>query len=282
LTTKRCTAKGCREGGSLFRTRFRRRTPEGFDVGPNWYCSESCVKEGLDSVIEELLSGRTRGISSERSLRPTLGLLLMEQGQLTKEELDHALDVQRNEPGLRVGELLVRLGKVSEREVTQALSRQFAVPWVNFVKGQMSDAVLRMIPPVVARTYSAIPVDYQAAAGRLLIAIVGPPDYGFVHGLSRMLELDVAVLVADASRVNELVERFYPEEQAQERLIELGAVGAPVLADLIATQASRYKAKELRLERCGERLWLRLIRDDKRRDLLIAIDLPEVPEVRVS
>ncbi len=282
VSSQGCAASHCPDRTSLFGGRFRRRTRPGFVVGASWYCGEGCLRQGLATILEALAQGRSRGVSVERSLRPTLGLLLMEQGKLTKEQLDHALEVQQHKPGLRIGELLVELGSVSEREVTQALSRQFAVPWVNFVKGQLSPAVRSLIPAVVARTYSVVPVDHQAAAGRILVAIVGPPDYAFVNGLSRMLELDVAVLVADASRLAQLIDQFYPESKAAERLMELGTVDAAALTDLIATQAERYSAEELRLERCGARLWLRLIKDDKRLDLLLDVDLPEESEVYAS
>ena len=233
-------------------------------------------------MLQTLALGRARGVKSERSLRPTLGLLLIQQGKVTKEDLAKALRAQRNEPGSRIGEILKKEGVVSEREVTLALSRQFGVPWVNFLKGEVSKQALRLIPAVVARTYSVVPVDYRANESKLLLAIVGPPDYGFLNGLSRMLELEVTILVADESKMTELIARFYPELRARGRCLRLRAVDRRSVAELVGSMAKEYRANELRLERCGDRLWLRLVSASRHRDFLLEIDLPDENEVYVS
>lgn len=59
--------------------------------------------------------------------RPKLGELLLASEKLSTADLDRALEVQRSVGG-RLGQLLVRLGVVSEVDVFQALSAQTGIP----------------------------------------------------------------------------------------------------------------------------------------------------------
>ena len=55
--------------------------------------------------------------------RPLLGELLYESGEITKEQLDHALEVQKNEGGL-IGIILVNQGSIKEQTLVKYLSLQ--------------------------------------------------------------------------------------------------------------------------------------------------------------
>lgn len=59
----------------------------------------------------------------ERSRGQMLGELLIEQGVLSKEQLDHGLKMQRA-AGLRLGEALIQLGYATREQVKQALLLQ--------------------------------------------------------------------------------------------------------------------------------------------------------------
>jgi len=59
----------------------------------------------------------------ERSQGQRLGELMLEQGIVTREQLDYALKMQRA-AGLRLGEALIQLGYASREQVRQALLLQ--------------------------------------------------------------------------------------------------------------------------------------------------------------
>jgi type IV pilus assembly protein PilB len=56
-----------------------------------------------------------------------LGQILLEKGLVTEQHLDEALDRQQ-ESMLRIGEELVKMGSISESDVTDALSQQLNIP----------------------------------------------------------------------------------------------------------------------------------------------------------
>ena len=59
-----------------------------------------------------------------------LGELLLKAQLITQQQLDKALDEQRTTGG-KLGEILQRLGYVTEDDIIECLSHQFGVPSIN-------------------------------------------------------------------------------------------------------------------------------------------------------
>ena len=55
--------------------------------------------------------------------RPLLGEILLEEGEISKDQLDKALEVQKNEGGL-IGIILVTQGSISEQTLVKYLALQ--------------------------------------------------------------------------------------------------------------------------------------------------------------
>ncbi|MCP4136893.1 MAG: hypothetical protein GY754_38335 [bacterium] len=55
--------------------------------------------------------------------RPLLGEILLEEGEITQDQLDKALEVQKNEGGL-IGIILVTQGAISEQTLVKYLALQ--------------------------------------------------------------------------------------------------------------------------------------------------------------
>ena len=61
-----------------------------------------------------------------------LGDLLVKEKIITQEQLEKAVKQQREAgPNARLGSVLVKMGAVSDEEVTNFLSRQYGVPAIN-------------------------------------------------------------------------------------------------------------------------------------------------------
>ena len=53
-----------------------------------------------------------------------IGDLLVKQGVITQEQLQRAIDEQSKVPGVKLGQILVQLGFCSKQDVMQAITRQ--------------------------------------------------------------------------------------------------------------------------------------------------------------
>ncbi|MCS7316287.1 MAG: glycosyl transferase family protein, partial [Bryobacterales bacterium] len=102
-----------------------------------------------------LLEGRTK-----------LGELLVGSGWLRREELEQALACKP--PELRLGEFLVKTGRVDERAVYAALSQQQNLPLASVHPQQVRRAVARSLPAAVIRKWQVLP--FKVASGNLFVA----------------------------------------------------------------------------------------------------------------
>jgi hypothetical protein len=96
----------------------------------------TCVLAEQYGVQIEVLPGGAEASEQRRRARSAaaaplpLGRLLLERGHVTREELDHALAVQRS-TGRRLGEILVEHGSVSWTTVTAVVAEQHGVAKVD-------------------------------------------------------------------------------------------------------------------------------------------------------
>ena len=85
-----------------------------------------------------------------------LGDLLVKEKVITPEQLEQATKSQK-ENNVRLGAALVKLGFLSDEDVTNFLSRQYGVPAINLSYFEIDPAVVKLIPFETAKRY---PVSY--------------------------------------------------------------------------------------------------------------------------
>ena len=91
-----------------------------------------------------------------------LGEMLVKAGILTQDQLQEALEGQKKNGG-RLGFNLVKLGFVREDDITQLLSEQYGVPFINLRHFEIDDSVIKLIPSEVAQKYLVVPVNRTGA-----------------------------------------------------------------------------------------------------------------------
>ena len=140
-----------------------------------------------------------------------MGELLVEQGLLGREQLTHALEVQRQRGGM-LGQILVSLGHVSEEAVAQALTAQYGFPYLPLKHYLIDSELVRMIPENVARQYYLIPVD--RIGDTLTIAMADPLNVRAVEDVEMISRCSVQVFVSTLTEVAEAIARSYGEPKA--------------------------------------------------------------------
>ena len=76
----------------------------------------------------------TQGMEAVRDFRsqwPALGKLLIRDGALTTEQLEHALSLQRLKPGLRLGQVIVEQGYATSLDISRSVAEQHELEFVE-------------------------------------------------------------------------------------------------------------------------------------------------------
>lgn len=89
-----------------------------------WSCSASCLQSRLATAIKRE-TGEGRGVSRYYQHRVPLGLLLLQQGAITQQELQQVLEAQRIAGKGRLGEWLRAILHLDEITVARCIARQW-------------------------------------------------------------------------------------------------------------------------------------------------------------
>jgi len=149
----------------------------------------------------------TAAASTER-----LGDLLVREGLITKEQLQAALNEQRNS-GMRLGYTLVKLGIVEETEITKMLARQYRMPAVDLARFEVDPRIVKLVPGEVAVRHTVLPLKREGRT--LTVAMSDPTNMTVVDDLKFITRYDIFPVIAGEYTLRTAIERYYEQTDAQ-------------------------------------------------------------------
>jgi type IV pilus assembly protein PilB len=135
-----------------------------------------------------------------------LGELLTKASLITQDQLKEALKLQK-ETGGKLGETLIKLGFVSEEDITECLSQQFGVPSISLVHFEIDPSVIKLIPADVARKYNILPVNKTGAT--ITIAMADPTNVFAMDDIKFMTGYNVEPVVASELGIKAAIDNYY-------------------------------------------------------------------------
>jgi type IV pilus assembly protein PilB len=172
-----------------------------------------------------------------------LGDLLVKEKVITQEQLKQAL-VEQKKNGSRLGSVLVKLGYVSDDDVTNFLSRQYGVPAINLAYFDIDPSVVKLIPAETARRYQILPLSRVGAS--LTIAMVDPTNVFAMDDIKFMTGFNIEPVVASETAINAGIEKAYGsthDEDLEKVMQDIGGEDADV--ELQAGEEDEFSASDL-------------------------------------
>jgi general secretion pathway protein E len=145
-------------------------------------------------------------IPTEPTPKLRIGELLMQRANLDQQMLSRALKLQ-NENGERLGQLLVQLGMVSERDLADALGDQLSLEVLRADGYPDTSPVDERLTPEFLRNAKVVPVAVEAEGVR--VAMADPLDRFALEALSMALGRDIVPVVGTAADIESAIARFY-------------------------------------------------------------------------
>jgi type IV pilus assembly protein PilB len=173
-----------------------------------------------------------------------LGDLLVKEKVITTEQLEQAIKLQK-ESHSRLASALVKLGFLSDEDVTNFLSRQYGVPAINLSYFEIDPAVVKLIPYETAKRYQILPLSRVGAS--LTIAMVDPTNVFAMDDIKFMTGFNIEPVVASESSIIEGIEKAYGVskeaelEQVMQSMNDLGE-GSDIE---VQAEAQELELKEL-------------------------------------
>ena len=130
------------------------------------------------------------------------GQVIKEITNISDEDLEHALQVQKGtrEP---LGQLMVKMGLISERDRARALGRQWGIPFVDINQEEVDQEVANLIPKHLVHRYRALPIARKD--NRLTIAMSNPLDIFTIDQLRLVTGMEVDVVITVEEDLNTII-----------------------------------------------------------------------------
>ncbi len=140
-----------------------------------------------------------------------LGQMLVKAGVITREQLESALNAQR-EKGGRLGYNLVRMKLISEDDLNSYLARQNRIEAINIEKMKIDPEVLQLIPAKLAIRYEVVPVERTGKT--LVVAMADPHNLFTIDDLRFSLGMEIEPHICASSMIQRALDRIYRQDDA--------------------------------------------------------------------
>ncbi len=143
-----------------------------------------------------------------------LGDCLVQKGLLTEEQLNNALQEQKNK-GLKLGETVVTLGYVEENDVIDVLCDQLGIEYIDLRKIKIDEEVGKMLNEDFIRKNCLIPIGYdQLVPNVLRVAMADPMDIVAIDDISIITNLQVDPVLSTRSQIEYQIDKLYGANKA--------------------------------------------------------------------
>lgn len=153
-------------------------------------------------------------------MKVRMGELLVKAGVITDDQLRRALQEQRQWGG-KIGDILVRMDFLTEEVLVRALSKQLSIPRVD-IPQRIPPAVLARVPAELAEEWEVVPIELQDDARTLVIATADPLNISALDQLRATTGLRVLPNVAGPSAIRQAIARLYQAEPGQRNRVAKG------------------------------------------------------------
>ncbi len=139
-------------------------------------------------------------------LRMRLGDLLVHENIISEEQLQQALDAQK-QSGRKLGHTLVDLGLVEEEQLLEFLSHQLKVPLIDISQRSLDADAVKKLPEVQARRHRALVLEEHP--DHLLIGMSDPADLAAMDAIANILPKPIKVAVVKEAQLFSAFDRHY-------------------------------------------------------------------------
>lgn len=231
------------------------------------------------------------------NLDRSLSEIFLEEGYVTQAEL-HEILANREDTTESIGDLLVRMRKITEKQKLKCVGLQMGVPFIDLARTEIEHEAARIIPHATAIRLLAIPIEKTEAAAS--VAMVNPLDLSALDELQSISGLDIDPMLATEDDVRDAIFRSFgayddlgeivgeavrgvdtdgvtiqspDEDEEQVNVIELKEVveGAPVikLANALLTRAISMRASDVHIEPQQRRVRVRFRVDGLLQEVMV-------------
>lgn len=146
-----------------------------------------------------------------------IGDLLIDAGIITQDQLQEALDIQK-QSGAKLGNILIDHNYVSEAQVMEVLEFQLGIPFIDLNNVTIPVDVQRLIPYPLIRRHNVVPVKLDM--NLLYVAMEDALNFIAIEDLRMATNHEIVPMISFRSAINSAINKFYGNETADKAIQE--------------------------------------------------------------
>ncbi len=181
-----------------------------------------------------------------------LGDILVHNGAITQQQLDHALELQKTRHE-RLGTILIEEGIINEQLLIETLETQLGIDFIDLSKVHIPVELAALVPKNIAQRNGVVPV--RLNRDELTIAMSDPLNFVALEEVRTATRKRVLPKIATLAAVNKAISTLYGNEGVARAIEEMRSDSAsrePVLparprTEEVSEEAGQQSAPTVRL-----------------------------------
>jgi general secretion pathway protein E len=212
--------------------------------------------------------------ATKTARKERLGELLLATGRITPEQLEMALELQKEQGG-RLGAVLIEQGFATPEDVATALSLQLELPLIDLKRHTVQPNALRLVAEKTARRHTLVPID--VVDDSLVVVMADPGDIRAIEDVAAQSKLRVQPAVGNPVAIREAIDLNYrargeieeqvsqfptaakAEAESDTTVVDDRVAQTPVVrtVELLIVQALKARASDIHVEPQEDRVRIR-------------------------
>jgi type IV pilus assembly protein PilB len=143
-----------------------------------------------------------------------LGRILIKMGKLKRSQVHEALDIQKQKRG-PIGKILVELGYITDQDLALALASQSGMGTVELGKVDIAAEAIATMTSQMVTTYRALPLELNKERNELSLALDNPDNFQATDDLKTLLGYNIKAFLCGPQELQAAIERYYPEGEQE-------------------------------------------------------------------
>lgn len=165
-----------------------------------------------------------------------LGQILMKSGVLTEQQLTDALHRQKASHQ-RLGEILIESKYITEMQMISSLAQQLSIAYIDLATVKLDDTLSSIMPEALAQNHLIVPIKREGSV--LTVALADPLDYNSMNDVGTFTKLKIYPMIAERSKIETRIKELYAAQKAYSAANEMISSKAKEIAASAAANAGQ-------------------------------------------
>ncbi|NOX34377.1 MAG: Flp pilus assembly complex ATPase component [Deltaproteobacteria bacterium] len=210
------------------------------------------VLKELEYVDDEKI---TRAIKANRD-NLKLGTLLVELGQISRNDLDRALRIQYEEKNKRkVGDILIENRIIDEKSLVEMLSLQMGFPFLEPEFIELDHDLFNQVPYKLFMQNKFIPI--KKHGDKVVVAFADPLHKPTINSAKGIFKKDIEVAISKKDSIDFAIQKMIREQNKDTKPLTMDDESIVGIVNTIIINGIRAKASDIHIEPMHDRFRVR-------------------------